>query len=335
MGKQILDQFDRPMQDLRVSVTDRCNFRCSYCMPKEVFGDDFPFLPKNELLSFEEIERIVQQFVHLGVKKVRITGGEPLMRRDLADLIQRLYDISGLEDIGLTTNAMLLNHHIHDLKRAGLKRLNISLDALTPELFKEMNGRGVGPEKILKNIDLAQGLGFEIKINMVVQKGVNDQEIIPMVNYFKDKGITLRFIEFMDVGNDNRWSFEKVVSKKEIINRLSEKFSLTPVERDYFGEVASRYSIGNSEVGFISSISESFCSTCTRIRLSSDGKLFNCLFATHGRDLKSPIRSGISNQELAELITNNWRARTDRYSDERHELKDVRQGKIGMSYIGG
>ncbi|MDQ0158275.1 GTP 3',8-cyclase MoaA [Alkalibacillus salilacus] len=339
MTNTIVDQFNRPMRDLRISVTDRCQFRCSYCMPKEVFGDDYQFLEPHLLLSFDEIERVARAFVALGVRKIRLTGGEPLMRKGLVDLIRRLNDIDGLDDIGLTTNAMLLyKQHAQALYDAGLKRLNISLDALDDSLFRELNGRGIGPQKILENIDHANEIGFHIKINMVVQKGVNEQEIVPMAQYFKDRGMTLRFIEFMDVGNDNGWSFEKVVTKKEIVDRLAEHFDLEPVDKDYFGEVASRYRYQDTQhdVGFITSVSESFCSSCTRIRLSSDGKLFNCLFAVSGRDLRGPLRNGIDDEELASLIKNNWESRTDRYSDERVEQRKKRQNKkINMSYIGG
>ena len=217
----IIDKLGRPIRDLRISVTDRCNFRCAYCMPKEVFGDDYVFLPKNELLSFEEIERFAKLFASLGVKKLRLTGGEPLMRRDLPKLVEKLMKIEGIEDIGLTTNGVLLKQYAQPLYDAGLRRLNMSLDALDPEIFGKLNGRGIKPELILSNIDYAQKIGFEIKVNMVVQKGVNEGEILPMAAYFKERGITLRFIEFMDVGNDNGWSFEKVVTKKEIYDMIS------------------------------------------------------------------------------------------------------------------
>ena len=217
----IVDKLGRPIRDFRISVTDRCNFRCSYCMPKEIFGDDYVFLPKKELLSFEEIERFARLFASLGVKKLRLTGGEPLMRRDLPDLIEKLMGIEGIEDIGLTTNGVLLKQYAQPLYDAGLRRLNMSLDALDPEIFGKLNGRGIKPDLILSNIDYAQKIGFEIKVNMVVQKGVNEGEILPMAAYFKERGITLRFIEFMDVGNDNGWSFEKVVTKKEIYEMLA------------------------------------------------------------------------------------------------------------------
>lgn len=335
----ITDKFGRPIRDLRISVTDRCNFRCSYCMPKEIFGDDYVFLPKDELLSFEEIERLAQLFAKLGVKKLRLTGGEPLMRRGLPELVEKLMKIEGIEDIGLTTNAVLLGQYAEPLYAAGLRRLNISLDALDPELFGEMNGRGVKPEVVLKNIDKAHALGFTIKMNMVVKKGTNEQEILPMAQHFKERGITLRFIEFMDVGNDNGWSFDKVVTKKEILERLQAVHMLVPVEEEYYGEVAKRwrYEDNEAEVGFITSVSESFCSTCTRARLSSEGKLFTCLFASEGFDVRALIRDGATDEELAMAITGVWENRADRYSDERTEqtVKNRKNKKINMSYIGG
>lgn len=335
----ITDKFGRPIRDLRISVTDRCNFRCSYCMPKEIFGDDYVFLPKSELLSFEEIERLAQLFAKMGVKKLRLTGGEPLMRRGLPELVGKLMQVEGIEDIGLTTNAVLLGQYAEPLYDAGLRRLNISLDALDPELFGEMNGRGVKPEVILKNIDKAHSLGFTIKMNMVVKKGTNEQEILPMAQYFKERGITLRFIEFMDVGNDNGWSFEKVVTKKEILERLQAVHDLEPVEEEYYGEVAKRwrYKDNGAEVGFITSVSESFCSTCTRARLSSEGKLFTCLFASEGFDVRALIRDRATDEELAAAVTGVWENRADRYSDERTEqtVKNRKNKKINMSYIGG
>lgn len=333
----IVDKLGRPIRDLRISVTDRCNFRCTYCMPKEIFGDDYVFLPKNELLSFEEMERFAKLFASLGVKKLRLTGGEPLMRRDLPDLIAKLTKIEGIEDIGLTTNGVLLGQYAQPLYDAGLRRLNMSLDAMDPELFGKMNGRGIKPELILKNIDRARDIGFTIKMNMVVQKGVNESEILPMAAYFKERGITLRFIEFMDVGNDNGWSFEKVVTKKEIYEMLRAEYEMESAEEEYYGEVAKRYRYldNGAEVGFITSVSESFCSTCTRARLSSDGKLYTCLFASEGFDLRELIRSGMSDEELLASITGVWGRRADRYSDERTEQTIKNRKKINMSYIGG
>lgn len=333
----IIDKLGRPIRDLRISVTDRCNFRCAYCMPKEVFGDDYVFLPKNELLSFEEIERLARLFALLGVKKLRLTGGEPLMRRELPKLVDKLMKIEGIEDIGLTTNGVLLKQYAQPLYDAGLRRLNMSLDALDPSIFGKLNGRGIKPQLILSNIDYAQKIGFAIKVNMVVQKGVNEGEILPMAAYFKERGITLRFIEFMDVGNDNGWSFEKVVTKKEIYDMISAVHEIEPAEEDYYGEVAKRYRYvdNGAQVGFITSVSESFCSTCTRSRLSSDGKLYTCLFASEGFDLRELIRSGLTDAELLKAITGVWQRRGDRYSDERTEQTAKNRKKIGMSYIGG
>ncbi|MDS9472396.1 GTP 3',8-cyclase MoaA [Sporosarcina pasteurii] len=333
----MVDQLGRPIRDLRISVTDRCNFRCTYCMPKEIFGDDYAFLPKDELLSFEEIERFAQIFADLGVKKLRVTGGEPLMRKDISILVGKLLKIDGIEDVGLTTNAVLLRQHAQALYDVGLRRLNISLDALNPEVFGAINGRGVKPDFILSNIDFAQKIGFEIKVNMVVEKGVNESEIIPMATYFKERGIMLRFIEFMDVGNDNGWSFEKVITKKEIYHMLKEIYNIEPAEQHYYGEVAKRYRYqdNGAEVGFITSVSESFCSTCTRARLSSDGKLFTCLFASDGFDLKALIRSNKTDEALVESIRKVWERRADRYSDERTEQTAKNRKKIGMGYIGG
>ncbi|RXK18602.1 GTP 3',8-cyclase MoaA [Macrococcus sp. DPC7161] len=334
---QITDKLGRPIRDLRISVTDRCNFRCTYCMPKEIFGDDYAFLPKQELLSFEELIRIATQYAKLGVKKIRITGGEPLLRRDLPELIEGLNQIEGIEDIGLTTNGLLLKKHGQALYDAGLRRLNISLDGLD-ETFENINGRGIKASQILEQIDYAKSVGFDIKVNMVVQKGLNEHQILPMVDYFKNKEITLRFIEFMDVGNDNGWNFDKVITKKEMIAYISKHFDIKPQQPKYFGEVAKYYEHDNgAKLGFITSVSESFCSSCTRVRLSSDGKIFGCLFATDGYDLKAFIRSGVSDDVLKEKLTDLWSHRSDRYSDERTEetVKNRQKKKINMNYIGG
>lgn len=333
----ITDKFGRPLQDLRISVTDRCNFRCTYCMPREIFGPDYEFLPKDHLLSNEEIVRIATAFVALGVNKIRLTGGEPLLRRDLPQLIEKLSVIEGLDDIALTTNASLLPNKAEAIKDAGLKRINVSLDALDDETFLSINDSGVRTERVLKGIDKALEVGLEVKVNMVVKKGINEQEIIPMAKFFKEKGITLRFIEFMDVGTTNGWDFSKVVTKKEIFNQLSEHFELEPVDPDYLGEVAKRYRYKgtNTEVGFITSVSESFCSTCTRARISADGKIYTCLFASGGYDLKKLVRSESDDEIIKQTIASIWSKRTDRYSDERTELTAKNKKKIEMSYIGG
>ncbi|MFB9859555.1 GTP 3',8-cyclase MoaA [Salinicoccus siamensis] len=340
MAGSITDKFGRPIRDLRISVTDRCNFRCRYCMPKEIFGDDFEFMKKDELLSFEEIERIAKIYASLGIKKLRITGGEPLLRRDLDVLIKRLNDIEGIEDIGMTTNGLLLKKHGKKLYEAGLRRLNISLDAMDDELFGQINDRGIGTSRIIEQIEYAISLGFKIKINMVVQKGLNDHEILPMARFFKKMPVTLRFIEFMDVGNDNGWNFDKVVTKKEILEILENEFDIEPLEPAYYGEVAKvyRHNDADSHLGFITSVSESFCSTCTRARLSSDGKFYGCLFAVEGFDVRKHLREGVSDQELEEILTGVWNRRDDRYSDLRTEITAEnrrKRNKINMSYIGG
>jgi len=331
------DQLQRPIRDLRISVTDRCNFRCTYCMPKEIFGDDYRFLPQRELLTFEEIAMVAELFASLGVKKIRLTGGEPLLRTDLPSLVKRLVNIDGIEDIGLTTNGLLLEKYAEPLLAAGLRRVNVSLDALDSQLFGQINGRGIESSRILDNIEHARQVGLQVKVNMVVEKGLNEQEILPMAAYFKERGIKLCFIEFMDVGNDNGWSLKRVVTKREILETLSSRYELEPVGSNYFGEVAQRYRYkdGSAEVGFITSVSESFCSTCTRARLSSEGKIYTCLFASEGFDLRYMLRSGATKQQLLDAIRGVWEARHDRYSDIRTEQTAKARKKINMSYIGG
>ncbi len=333
----IKDRLNRPLQDLRISVTDKCNFRCQYCMPADIFGPDFKFLPKNEILSFEEIERLAAAFSKLGVTKLRITGGEPLLRKDIASLIGRLHQIPGIEDIGLTTNGVLLPKLAKDLVDAGLHRVNVSLDALNNDIFKMINGRGVSSEVVLRGIESALDAGLGVKVNMVVQKGVNESEIIPMARHFKNMGITLRYIEFMDVGNSNGWDFSKVVTKKDMFAMLSKHFELEPVDPNYFGEVAKRYKYINTEteVGFITSVSESFCSSCTRARISADGKFYTCLFASKGYDLRELVRTYKEEEPLINAISSIWNQRADRYSDERTEESARSKEKIEMSYIGG
>jgi GTP 3',8-cyclase len=333
----IYDQLQRPLRDLRISVTDRCNFRCTYCMPAEIFDQDYAFMPREQLLTFEEIERLAKVFAKMGVKKIRLTGGEPLLRKDLPVLIRKLIDIDGIEDISLTTNGVYLVKHAANLKAAGLQRVNVSLDALDEELFKKINGRGVSTKAVLKGIEAAREAGLGVKVNMVVKKGMNDQEIIPMITYFKDRDIPLRFIEFMDVGSTNGWNFDQVISKKEIYEMIHAVYPLEPVEPTYFGEVAKRYRYAgtNTEVGFITSVSESFCSSCTRARISAEGKLYTCLFATKGFDLRAVVRSGASDEEIVKTVTEVWNHRKDRYSDERTEETAKNRERIEMSYIGG
>ncbi|KIL49124.1 GTP 3',8-cyclase MoaA [Jeotgalibacillus campisalis] len=337
MADPIRDVFSRPLKDIRISVTDQCNFRCSYCMPAEIFGPDFAFLPKEAYLSFDEIHQLVGSMAELGVEKVRLTGGEPLLRKDLHLLIEKLYEIDGIKDIALTTNAMMLPKYAEKLKAAGLQRVNVSMDAIDEDVFKKMNGRSVSTKPVLKGIDAAVNAGLEVKINMVVQKGVNDDQIIPMASYFKERNITLRFIEFMDVGSTNGWKLSSVVTKKEIVSLLNEKFEVYPLEEAYYGEVASRYRYAgtSSEVGVISSVSDSFCSTCTRARISADGRFYTCLFATEGFDLKTFMRNASSLEEVTKEISILWNKRKDRYSDERTEETAKNRKKIEMSYIGG
>jgi len=336
--EKVVDTLKRPMRDLRISVTDRCNFRCRYCMPEEVFGPDYAFLPKDQILSFEEIARLTGIFASLGVEKVRLTGGEPLLRKDLPDLIKMLCGAAGIRDIALTTNGSLLAKFAEPLKRAGLRRVNVSLDALDDAIFRQMNGGRSGVKPVLDGIEAAAQAGLQVKINMVVQKGVNDGQILPMARHFRGTGHILRFIEFMDVGNSNGWDLTQVVTKEEIIRRIHAEMPLEPVEANYYGEVASRfrYRGTNEEIGVISSVSESFCSTCTRARLSAEGKLYTCLFAAQGTDLREPLRSGMEDGQLRELVAKVWIGRRDRYSDERLLQTNKRnKTKIEMSYIGG
>lgn len=320
-------------------MTDRCNFRCQYCMPAEIFGPDFAFLQPDKILSFEEIERLVKIFVSLGVKKVRITGGEPLLRRDLPKLIERIHRIHGVEDIALTTNGTLLKKYAHDLKKAGLSRVSVSLDSLNEERFFEMNGGRGKVKTVLEGIEKAAEAGLLVKINMVVQKGKNEQDIVSMAEYFKDKKQILRFIEYMDVGNSNGWRLDDVVGKKEIIEQVHQISPLASVEPAYKGEVATRYQYqdDSGEIGIISSVTDSFCSNCSRARISAEGKLYTCLFATEGTDLRELLRSGEDDASIIKCISDVWENRKDRYSDERNEqtMEKRKKSKIEMSHIGG
>lgn len=337
MQEMVKDFFGRPLQDLRISVIDRCNFRCTYCMPAEIFGPDYAFLKDEFLLIFDEIERLAKLFVNIGVRKIRITGGEPLLRKDLAKLIARLVKIDGLIDIGLTTNAIHLTKQAKALKEAGLHRVNVSLDAIDDDIFKNINGRNINTKPVIKGIIAAKEAGLEVKVNMVVKKGMNDHQVLPMAAYFKEQGITLRFIEFMDVGSTNGWNFDQVVTKRELIEIIHKVYPLEPAEAHYFGEVAKRYRyVGtNVEVGFITSVSESFCGSCTRARISADGKFYTCLFATEGLNVRELLRGNLSDEELLSVIQDVWMNRKDRYSDERTEESAKNRPKIEMSYIGG
>ncbi len=333
------DKLGRPLRDLRISVTDRCNFRCSYCMPAEIFDKNFRFLPKDDVLTFEEITRVSNLFVRAaGIEKLRITGGEPLVRKDITDLIRMLSTVKGIKDIAMTTNGSLLAKHAKALKEAGLHRVTISLDCLDDERFRKINGRGVGVDQVFEGISAAEEAGLGVKINMVVQRGVNDHDIIPMARHFKDTGIILRFIEFMDVGNSNGWNLDDVISKKEIFERINKEMPIEPIKPNYEGEVATRFRFKDSdnEIGIISSVTDAFCSTCSRARLSADGKLVTCLFAAGGHDLRDLLRSGASDEEVIERMAEIWGNRYDRYSEERLQNTDKKQiRKIEMSQIGG
>jgi cyclic pyranopterin phosphate synthase len=331
-----LDLRNRPMHDLRISVTDRCNFRCVYCMPKTVFGRDYPFLPRQEILTYEEIVRLARLFAAQGVAKIRLTGGEPLLRKDIERLIEQLAKIPGLE-LTLTTNGSLLATRARGLRDAGLQRVTVSLDALDDAVFKRMNDADYPVAKVLAGIEAAAACGFApVKVNMVVKRGCNDHQILPMARYFRGSGHILRFIEFMDAGNANGWCMDEVVPSAEVIRRIDTELPLVTVDPNYSGEVAERwrYRDGSGEVGVISSVTQAFCSTCTRIRLSTEGKLYTCLFASSGHDLRKLLRDGSNDDELASAIADIWRKRDDRYSELRSAGVPVTH-KIEMSYIGG
>ena len=331
-----LDTFKRPLRDLRVSVTDRCNFRCVYCMPKEVFGKDFQFLPRGEILSFEEIERLVRVFVGLGVQKVRLTGGEPLVRRNIERLVEMLAKVSDL-DLTLTTNGSLLAGKAQALRDAGLKRVTVSLDSLDDEVFKSMNDVDFPVARVLEGMDAADAAGLApIKVNMVVKRGLNEQSILPMAHHFRGTGRILRFIEYMDVGSSNGWRLNDVVSAREIVATIDRELPLEPVEKNYPGEVAERwrYRDGSGEIGVIASVTQAFCADCTRARLSADGSLYTCLFATQGHDLRGLVRSDATDAQIADSIAAIWTARDDRYSELR-SAETAGLKKIEMSFIGG
>lgn len=338
MKSVTLDKLHRPLKDLRISVTDRCNFRCRYCMPEEIFGRDYSFLSNDKILSFDEIERITRIFVSLGVRKLRITGGEPLLRRNLPELIQRLNKIDGVEDIGLTTNGSLLKKFAPDLYKAGLSRVTVSLDSLDEERFSYLNGNRSKVKTVLAGIQAAAEVGMKIKMNMVVQKGKNEQDIVQMAEYFKENKHILRFIEYMDVGNYNGWELGEVVSKQEILEMIHKVMPLEKMEANYPGEVATRYRyIGSDEeIGIISSVTDSFCSSCTRARISAEGKLYTCLFTSKGNDLKELLRTGYTDEEITDIIRDIWNNRSDRYSEERlTNTSNKTMPKIEMSHIGG
>lgn len=334
----VKDVFGRPVKDLRISVTDRCNFRCAYCMPAEIFGEKYEFLPRAEILTFEEISRLARVFVKLGVAKIRLTGGEPLLRRDLEKLVALLSEIDDIKDLTLTTNGYLLAQQAQCLKDAGLHRVSVSLDTLDDSIFRRMNGRNFGTQRVLEGIEKADKVGLRpIKINSVVENGVNDHTVVDLARYFKGTGHIARFIEFMDVGNINGWRLDKVVSAEEIFQRINAEMPIEPIEPNYPGEVAERYRYldGSGEIGIIASVTKPFCGNCARARLSPDGKIYTCLFATQGTDVRGPLRAGATDDEIEDLIGNMWSIRTDRYSEERASLTGEREGKIEMYQIGG
>ena len=333
------DQFNRPLRDLRISVTDRCNFRCPYCMPAEIFGPGHAFLRDPQLMTLAELTRIVRAFRALGVEKVRLTGGEPLLRADVPELIRVLKQDLGVKDVALTTNGWLLEKLAPALKAAGLDRVNVSVDSLDDVTAGKLNGLGFKVARVLRGIDAAAAHGLPVKINCVMQRGVNDLELPALCEYFRARCHTLRFIEFMDVGNTNHWTLERVVPAREIVERVGAFWPLEPVGPAYRGEVASRYRYrdGRGEIGLISSVTEPFCRDCHRARLSADGKLYTCLFASLGWDVLGAARASASDPELENFLTRIWRGRVDRYSDERSEILAAGESraKIEMSYIGG
>ncbi len=339
------DKLGRPLRDLRISVTDRCNFRCVYCMPKEVFDKDYQFLPHGLLLSFEEITRVAKIFIAHGVEKIRLTGGEPLLRKHIEKLIEMLASLSTLDgkplDLTMTTNGSLLTKKAQSLKDAGLKRVTVSLDSLDDATFKKMNDVDFPVSDVLNGIEAAHKVGLgSVKVNMVVKGGVNDQEIVPMARYFKGSPAILRFIEYMDVGASNGWKMDEVIPSAEVVRRISEQMPLEEIEANYTGETAERwrYKDGSGEIGVISSVTQAFCSDCNRARLSTEGKLFTCLFATGGHDLRALLRGGQSDEEIIAAIAHLWAQRDDRYSELRTQHTEGLERpvrKVEMSYIGG
>lgn len=339
--KNIHDALGRSIRDLRISVTDRCNFRCVYCMPREIFGPGYEFLPRKDLLSLEEIFRIVKVFSIVGVRKIRITGGEPLIRRNLEHLIEMLGNIENIEDISMTTNASLLSaSRARSLREAGLKRITVSLDAIDDPTFGAINDVDYPVSKVLEGIENAKSAGFsEIKINAVIKRGINEHAVLPLAEHFRNTGCIVRFIEFMDVGESNGWEMENVVSMKDLLEIINSKHPIVPLDPNYRGEVAKRwrYLDNSGEIGFITSVTSAFCGDCSRARLSAVGKVYTCLFASDGTDLRSLLRSGISDHELLKKVSQIWGERSDRYSEMREQLSSTGQvqQKVEMSYIGG
>jgi cyclic pyranopterin phosphate synthase len=337
--RALVDRLGRPLQDLRISVMDRCNFRCPYCMPRDTFDDDYRFLKSGDRLSPEEILRVARVFVGLGVRKLRLTGGEPLLRVNLAELVGDLTAIEGVEDVALTTNGILLAQHAAELRANGLRRVTVSLDTLDPVVFRRMNGGFDGLAQVLAGIAAAAGAGLApVKVNAVVQREINDSSVLDLLEHFRGTGIIVRFIEYMDVGNRNRWSLGRIVPSRELVARITERWPIRPVHRSYHGEVAERYVYedGAGEIGFISSVTQPFCGDCTRARMSSDGVLFTCLFASRGADLRGLLREGATDQELAECVRGAWLQREDRYSERRSDFRAPPQSRrVEMHHIGG
>lgn len=335
----IVDRLERPLRDLRISLTDRCNFRCVYCMPKEIFGLGHGFTPHNGLLQFAEIERLAGIFTSLGVERIRLTGGEPLLRPGIEELITRLLAVGGIREVSLTTNGALLTAaRARALRAAGLRRITVSLDALRDEMFQAMNGVGFPVDKVLEAIESAQAAGLAVKVNTVVRRGWNDQDALPMAEHFRHTGHVLRFVEYMDVGTMNGWRPEDIVPSRELVAAIGERWPLEPLAPSRYGEVATRYAYadGAGEVGFISSVSQPFCRTCTRARLSPEGRLYTCLFGTVGEDLREPLRSGADDREIRDIIARAWGGREDRYSELRDLLRGRGSGeKVEMFRIGG
>jgi GTP 3',8-cyclase len=332
------DSLGRPLRDLRLSVIDRCNFRCPYCMPRERFHDQYRFLKSSERLDFDELLRLTRLFLQLGVVKLRVTGGEPLLRAGLADLIGDLTSLPGIEDVALTTNGVLLAQHAAELRAAGLQRVTVSLDNLDPAVFKQMAGGFGSVKDVLDGIAAAQRAGLApIKLNAVVQRGINDHQVLDLVEHFRGSGIIVRFIEYMDVGNRNEWNRERVVPSQQLLDLVHARWPVSALDPAYASEVARRYAFddGGGEIGFISSVTQPFCGDCSRARLSSDGRFYTCLFAADGIDLRAPLRGGASDEELLQLIRAVWERRADRYSELRDKLRARGVQHVEMNYLGG
>ena len=335
------DRLGRPMRDLRISVIDRCNYRCPYCMPEEVYGDAHQFLARKDWLTPGELKRLASLFLKLGVSKLRITGGEPLLRRDIAEIVANFAALDGVEDLALTTNGTRLAARARELKQAGLKRITVSFDSLDPEVFRRMNGNRGDVAQVLEGIDAAVAAGFDpVKLNVMVQRGMNDHTVLDLLEHFRGTGIIVRFIEYMDVGTRNGWRADEVVSSKALLDRIAARWPVTPLSRNYRGEVARRYAFadGQGEIGFISSVSEPFCGDCHRARLSADGTLYTCLFANRGMSLRNPLRAGASDTDIIGLLQSVWRGRGDRYSELRRRPERVPEWplrRVEMYRVGG